>query len=179
MHRAALVAFVILSASAGFAAAQSLPEGTFASTKEGCAKLKQNGAGGLGDDLDFTILNKSGFKANLLHCDFVTVTAHNATSWLATAFCEEPGYTYPDLFAILEKKNGDLSVTRMTVQQPSYDQTEEEPSLSLDDLDPAEIGRDEDAGSGDSQAPDEEAVPEAEPADDSLNTYFRCDDVKP
>ena len=177
MHCAALLAFVILSASAGFAAAQGLPEGTFASTEEGCAKLKQNGAAELGDDLDFTILNKAGFRANVQHCDFVTVTARDATSWLATAFCEEPGYTYPDLFAILEKKNGDLSVTRMTVQQPSYDQTEEEPSLSLDDLDPAEIGRNESAGS-DNQAPDEEA-PEAETADDSLNTYFRCEDVKP
>ena len=69
------------------------------------------------------------------------MTARNATSWLATAFCEEPGYSYPDLFAILQKQNGDLSVTRMTVQQPSFDQTEEEPALSADDLDPAEIDR--------------------------------------
>lgn len=178
MIRAAWLAIGVLLASASAAAAQGLPDGTFASTKEGCAKLKQNSAE-LGDDIDFTVLSKAGFKAGLLHCDFVTVTARNATSWLATAFCEEPGYTYPDLFAILEKKNGDLNVTRMTVQQPSYDQTEEEPSLSLDDLDPAEIGRDEGAGSDDSQAPAEEAAPEAETAGDSPNTYFRCDNVKP
>ncbi len=94
----------------------------------------------------------------------------------ASAFCEEPGYAYPDLFAILEEKNGDLRVTRMTVQQPSYDQTEEEPELSLDDLDPSEIGRDEGAGGSDDQAP-EEALPE--PAPESLNTYFRCEDAKP
>ena len=53
---------------------------------------------------------------------------HNATSWLATAFCEEPGYTFPDVFAIVQKKTGDLSVTRMTVQQDSYDETEDESS---------------------------------------------------
>jgi hypothetical protein len=178
MHRT-LLAFVILAASTCVATAQGLPEGTFASTRGGCDKLKQNNAGGLGDNLDFTILDKTGFNAGSQRCDFVTVTARNATSWLATAFCEEPGYTYPDLFAILEKKNGDLSVTRMTVQQPSFDQTEEEPSLSLEDLDPAEIGRDEGAGSDDSQAPDEEAAPEPDTAGDGLNTYFRCDNVKP
>jgi hypothetical protein len=176
MHRT-LLAFVILSASASLAAAQGLPDGTFASTKEGCAKLKEKSASELGGDLDFTILNKTGFNAGQQRCDFVTVTTHNATSWLATAFCEEPGYTYPDLFAILQKTNGDLTVTRMTVQQPSYDQTEEEPSLSLDDLDPAEIGRSEGLGSGDSEAPQEETVPEPESGD--LNTYFRCETVKP
>ena len=176
MHRT-LLAFVILSASASVAAAQGLPDGTFASTKEGCTKLKDKTASELGADRDFTILNKTGFNAGLQHCDFVTVTAHNPTSWLATAFCEESGYTYPDLFAILEKTNGDLTVTRMTVQQPSYDQTEEEPSLSLDDLDPAEIGRSEDLGSGDSEASEEESVPEPESAD--VNTYFRCETVKP
>jgi len=178
MHRAALLALVIVSASASLAAGQGLPEDTFASTKEGCAKLKQNSVAELGDSIDFTVLSRSGFNGGLTHCDFVTVTARNATSWLASAFCEEPGYTYPDLFAIVQKNDGDLSVTRMTVQQPSYDQTEEEPSLSLDDLDPAEIGRDQGAGD-DSEAPEEEAVPEAESTDDGLNTYFRCDNVKP
>jgi hypothetical protein len=166
-------------ASASIVAAQGLPDGTFASTREGCAKLKQNGTAESGDDVDFTVLNKSGFNAGPQHCDFVTVTARNATSWLATAFCEEPGYSYPDLFAILETTNGDLTVTRMTVQQPSYDQTEEEPSLSLDDLDPAEIGREEGAGSDESQAPEEEAAPETETAGDNPNTYYRCDSAKP
>jgi len=179
MPRVALVALLVLLASTRLAAAQGLPEGTFASTKEGCAKLKENSVAELGDAIDFTVLNKTGFNAGLQHCDFVTVTAHNATSWLASAFCEEPGYAYPDLFAILQKQNGDLSVTRMTVQQPSFDQTEADPSLSLDDLDPAEIGRSEGLDSGGSEVPDEELAPEAETADENLNTYFRCDTVKP
>ena len=125
------------------------------------------------------MLNKTGFNADLQHCDFVTVTARNATSWLATAFCEEPGYTYPDLFAILEKQNGDLSVTRMTVQQPSYDQTEEEPALSADDLDPAEVRRRRGAPAAAMSKRPRRRCSEPEAADDSLNTYFRCENVKP
>ena len=162
MHRTALLAFGVWLASAGLAAAQGLPEGTFASSKEGCAKLKQKTAAELGEDLDFTVLSKTGVTANLQRCDFVTVTARNATSWLATAFCEEPGYAYPDLFAIVQKENGDLSVTRMTVQQESYDETDEEPALSADDLDPSEVGRSESAGSGDSPASEEEAAAETQ-----------------
>lgn len=179
MHRAALLAFGTLLASAGLAAGQGLPEGTFASSKEGCAKLKQKTAAELGQDLDFTVLSKAGITTNLQRCDFVTVTARNATSWLATAFCEEPGYAYPDLFAIILKENGDLSVTRMTVQQGSFDETDEEPSLSADDLDPSEVGRGESAGSGDSPASEEEAATETQTAVDSLNTYVRCENVKP
>ena len=163
MHRAALLAFGVLLASAGLAAAQGLPEGIFASTKEGCAKLKQTSAAELGDDIDFTILNKSGFNARpaalrLRHRD----RAQRDQLAGHPRFARSRAIAYPDLFAILEEKNGDLRVTRMTVQQPSYDQTEEEPELSLDDLDPSEIGRDEGAGGSDDQAP-EEALPEPEP----------------
>jgi hypothetical protein len=65
------------------------------------------------------------------------------------------------------------------MQQPSFDQSEEDPPLTADDLDPAEIGRSEGAG-GDSQEPDEEVIPEPEAQkDDDPNTFFRCDNVKP
>ena len=128
MHRAALLGLGVWLAAAGVALAQGLPEGTFASSKEGCAKLKDKTVTELGQDLDFTVFSKTGISANAERCDFVNVTPHNATSWLATAFCEEPGFTFPDVFAIVQKQTGDLSVTRMTVQQDSYDETDDESS---------------------------------------------------
>ncbi len=126
MHRAALLAFGILVAASSLALGQGLPEGTFASSKEGCDKLKEKTVAELGQALDFTVFSKTGVDANAQHCDLVSVTPRNATSWLATAFCEEPGYAFPDVFAILQKKTGDLRVTRMTVQQESYDEPEDE-----------------------------------------------------
>jgi len=179
MRRTALLALGALLASAGLAAGQGLPEGTFASSKEGCARLKQKTAAELGQDLDFNVLSNKGLTTNLQRCDFVSVTARNATSWLATAFCEEQGYAFPDLFAVVLKESGDLSVTRMTVQQGPYDETDEEPSLSADDLDPSEVSRAESAGSGDSVASEDEAATETQSGDDSLNIYFRCEKVKP
>jgi hypothetical protein len=172
MHRAALLAFGILVAASSLALGQGLPEGTFASSKEGCDKLKEKTVAELGQALDFTVFSKTGVDANAQHCDLVSVTPRNATSWLATAFCEEPGYAFPDVFAILQKKTGDLRVTRMTVQQESYDEPEDGSSAFADDLDPSEMDRPESSGDDGSSA--DTTVAEEE----DLNAFFRCEGVK-
>lgn len=177
MHRAAPLALGLWLAASGFAHAQGLPEGTFASSKEGCAKLKEKTVTELGQDLDFTVFGKTGVNANAQRCDFVSVTPRNATSWLAIAFCEEPGYAFPDVFAIVQKKTGDLSVTRMTVQQDSYDETEEDSSAFADDLDPSEMDRPEDAESA-TAGGDDGAGAEAGADEQDLNAFFRCESVK-
>ena len=84
MRCTALLVTGIWLLSAGPLAAQSLPDGTFASSKEGCAKLKTKTPAELGEDLDFTVVSKAGLTGYQQRCDFLNVTAHNATSWLAT-----------------------------------------------------------------------------------------------
>jgi hypothetical protein len=177
MRRAALLALAAWLAGSGACLAQGLPEGTFASSKEGCGKLKEKTVAELGQDLDFTVFNaKKGVDANAQHCDLVSVTPRNATSWVATAFCEEPGYGFPDMFAVVQQPNGDLSVTRMTVQQESYDESEEESEAFADDLDPSEIGRPKPA-EGEAASGDDAAAATAEEED--VNAFFRCETVKP
>jgi hypothetical protein len=146
-------------------AAQGLPEGTFASSKEGCAKLKTKTPAELGEGLDFTVVSKTGFTGYQQQCDFVNVTAHNATSWLATAYCEEQGYAYPDLFAIAQKQGGNLSVTRLAQQEESYDGAAD--SEELADQDPSGADGDKTTGGGASDQ-----------SEDDLSTYVRCDSVK-
>ena len=178
MHRAVLLGLGVWLAAAGVALAQGLPEGTFASSKEGCAKLKDRTVIELGQDLDFTVFSKTGTSANAERCDFVNVTPHNATSWLATAFCEEPGFTFPDVFAIVQKQTGDLSVTRMTVQQGSYDETDDESSTIPDDLDPSEVDRPK-TEDNPTAAGDDGADAGASAEDEDPNAFFRCESVKP
>jgi len=180
MHRSAVLALGAWLACSGFALGQGLPGGTFASSKEGCSKLKEKTVTELGQDLDFTVLNKTGISVSSQRCDFLSVTAHNATSWVATAFCEESGSAFPDLFAIVRKPTGDLSVTRMTVQQDSYDKSEDEdPEALSNDLDAAEIDRREHAaGSGNNSAGDQGSAPETPAAHEDQNAYFRCESVK-
>src|SRR6516225_9322033 len=117
----------------GFASAQGLPEGTYASSKEGCTKLQSKTASELGEDLDFYVLTGKGLTGYQQACDFVNVTAHNATSWIATAFCDEEGYTYPDLLAIAKKEEGKLTVVRLTdLTQPSAQDTSSSESSESD-----------------------------------------------
>src|SRR5512147_3352368 len=115
MRHALLLATGLMLAAAGSALAQTpsnaLPEGTFASTKEDCALLATKTPAELGEGLDFEVLTKKGLIGYQQACDFVNVFARDAKSWVATAFCDEAGYTYPDLFSIKQKDDGKLNVT--------------------------------------------------------------------
>lgn len=160
-------------AGAGVVPAQtpenSLPEGTFASTKNDCAKLATKTPAELGEEFDFEVLTKKGLTGFQQVCDFVSVSARDAKSWVATAFCNEARYTYPDLFSIKEKDDGRLNVTRITdiTQQGGYDASTQ--------ADPAETDTPEQsAGTEDqSQATDEHA------ASESYSAFVKCDTVKP
>ena len=173
MKRTALLTLGVWLLGTGLAAAQGLPEGIFASSKAGCTKLQNKTPAELGEGLDFTVLSKTGVIGYLQRCDFVNVTAHNATSWLATAFCEESGYTYPDLFAIAQKEGGELNVTRLTSQQETYEGAADDSSANADDLDPSEADRDDKAGTDHGAATGDQAAD-----DDEQNAYVRCDHVK-
>jgi hypothetical protein len=174
MHRTAQLMMAIWLLGTSTLAAQGLPEGTFASSKEGCAKLKTKTPAELSEGLDFTVVSKTGFTGYQQQCDFVNVTARNATSWLATAYCEEQGYAYPDLFAIAQKQGGNLSVTRLATQQDTYEgAADDDQELTDQDIDPSEPDANKKAGTNGA-----EASAEDQPAGDDLNTYVRCDSVK-
>jgi hypothetical protein len=154
--------------------AQGLPEGTYASSKEGCPKLQSKTAGELGEDLDFYVLTGKGLTGYQQACDFLNVTAHNATGWLATAFCEEAGYSYPDLFTIAEKGEGKLTVTRLTefMQQGAPDTSSSEAAESDQGENAGEAsGEALRGGEGQDQA-DENAGAE------QATSYVRCENVK-
>ena len=180
MRRVAPWMMVALSLGAWPALAQGLPDGTFASTKEGCAKLTGKTPTELGSDLDFYVLSKTGVVSYLQRCDFVAVAPHDAKSWVATAFCDEQGYVYPDLFAIAERDGGELSVTRITdLAQEPYGGRDEDSSVPADDLDPSELDKDQDQASGDSKSPGGQGDVDTPSANDAFNTYVRCENTKP
>jgi hypothetical protein len=175
-----LIALVLLGScllGAEPAMSQGLPDGVFASNEKGCDKLKEQTPAELGQELDFTVFNKTVLTGYLQKCDFVHVTARNPTSWVVTAFCEESNFVYPDVLAVAQKDKGDLRVTRLTevVQQEPYDDELADEAAGLaDDMDPSELDNSDDES-------DQAAAEGAETddgTDDSVGTYFRCGDVK-
>src|SRR4029078_1236262 len=127
MNRAVVLGLGLWLAAAIIAPAQApespLPEGTFASTKDDCAKLATKTPAEIGAESDFGVRTKKGLTGYRQVCDFVSVSARDAKTWVATAFCDESGYTYPDLFSIKQKDDGRVNSTRITdlTQQGGYD----------------------------------------------------------
>jgi hypothetical protein len=180
MRSALLLATGLWLAGAGSVLPQApdstLPEGTFASTKEDCALLATKTPSELGEEFDFEVLTKKGLVGYQQVCDFVNVFAHDGKSWVATAFCEEAGYTYPDLFSIKQKDDGRLNVTRITdlTQQGGYDASAQSDTGETDAPEESGgAGATGDHSGGQSQTLDQQA------ASESYSAFVKCDTVKP
>lgn len=170
----ALLVMAGLTLFAAPATAQELPEGTFASSKEGCDRLATKTPDQLGKNFDFSILTKTGTESYGHSCSFLNVTPRNETSWLATAFCDDEGYIYPDMFAIAQKDDGTLGVTRTTDSAPeqSFEAPGDSEDLPADNLDPSEVGA--------TQKPAEPAENAFTPYEvyGAFSAYFRCETVR-
>src|SRR5262245_8912347 len=179
--RNALLLATGLCLAAGSALAQApdnaLPDGTFASTKEDCALLATRTPSELGEELDFEVLTKKGLVGYQQVCDFVNVSAHDAKSWVATAFCDESGYTYPDLFSIKLKDDGKLNVTRITdlTQQGGYDAQAQSDTGETDAPEEAAGG----AGTAGDNSRGQSQTLDQQTASESYSAFVKCDTVKP
>jgi hypothetical protein len=179
MRHVFLFAMALWLAGSGSARAQAtpestLPDGTFASTKEDCDLLATKTPAELGDDFDFEVLTKKGLVGYQQICDFVNVFGHDAKSWVATAFCDESGYTYPDLFSIKQKDDGSLNVTRIT------DLTQQGGDDSSAQSDTGETDSPEQAGGAEpDESPGEEGKSADEQANESYSAFVKCETVKP
>jgi hypothetical protein len=184
MRYAALFVAMLLLLGVGVARAQNFPEGTFASDKESCTELATKTPAELGDDLDFQVLSKKGLIAFQQVCDFVSVVVHDSSSWVATAFCDEDGYTYPDLFSIRQRGDGRLNVTRVTdLTQGSS--AEDAGTTDTPEADEGSAAKDDPAGGAQGGAADEGAAgEEGEPSSEELaaesySSFVKCQAVKP
>ncbi|MGH6734721.1 MAG: hypothetical protein ACRECX_01375 [Methyloceanibacter sp.] len=175
MRKLLLVVFGAWLGGMAAAFGEDLPDGTFASSAEGCTMLKTETAEELGEDFDFYTLDRSGIATYAQRCDFVQVTPRENAQWVATAMCDEGGFIYPDMFAIARKADGGLAVTRLTdvTQQQSSD-AQDLPSFA-DDMDPVELGK-EPVEVEDEGVEAEGDQPPAKP--DAFNHYVPCPDVK-
>jgi hypothetical protein len=174
MDRAFILAFGLCFLSASVAFAQDLPEGTFATTEDGCKALAGKTPAELGEDLDFQVLSKKGLVAYQQVCDFVGVAGHDSTSWVATAFCDEGGYTYPDLFSIKKKDENTLNVTRVTDLTENSDDSSGQDSNAADQPESSGEGTSDEGGAAKDKgapAPDEQQA-------ESYSTFVKCQSVK-
>lgn len=172
---AAIVFCTGLALPAQSARSQGLPEGTFASDIESCAALETKTPAELGEELDFQVLNNKGLIAHQQSCDFVTVAPHKSGLWVATAICDELGYTYPDLFSIKQKDEGRLNVTRLT---DLNQQDGEVPAEGSDGPRPHSDNAEQSSQEIDPDVDLEQPLGGEQPPE-AYSTFVKCPDVKP
>jgi hypothetical protein len=172
-------AFLILAATSGTALAQDFPEGTFASDKEACDKLAEKTPAELGDELDFQVISKKGLVAFQQSCDFVTISPHDASSWVATAFCDEAGYSYPDLFSIKKKGDDRLNVTRVTDLTQSSSAADAGATDEPEGDDGTAKHDEESGGTDEGEAGEGPQARTEEPSGESYSAFVKCPSVKP
>lgn len=164
MRKAAITLACMVSISGAALAADSagLPDGTFASTEDGCKQLEKTPVSKL-KDYDFQIFNKDGVTTTDTKCSFVAVTKHDDKSWLASTFCAQQDFSYPDMASIEKLADGKLRVTMLTdVQSNSPTDAEVPPDTegaTGDDL--AGAGAGDDQSPPDAEQPDQGSQDEA------------------
>jgi hypothetical protein len=95
--RAACLALLSLLLMQPAIAQEDFIKGVYSSA-EGCAALNKKDAEG-----DFIYLSATGFEGYEFNCQFVQVYPRKELPGsVAVAFCEEPGFSYPELFSVIQ-----------------------------------------------------------------------------
>jgi hypothetical protein len=103
--RAALVGLALMVQPMLAAQAADFITGTY-STESGCQAAARKAATG-----EFLYLTAKGITGDEFSCDFLTVAARSdKPGWVATALCEEPTLSYPQLISIVPREDGRLQV---------------------------------------------------------------------
>lgn len=106
----------MLAAMPGAAAAEDFITGVHAASPELCARAlsSPDGLQSLLEDGN-VILTARGIEGIEYHCDFLQVLpARRTPGFVVTALCEEPGFAFPDLIAIVPRGEGELELTAMS-----------------------------------------------------------------
>ena len=107
-----VVAIAMLSPLA--AASQELPEGIYLTPPERCEDARRDGIESVLEQGEL-MLTRRGLEGYEYHCEFIEVARSSRTlGWLVTALCEEPGYGFPDIIAIMQRGEGELELTSMS-----------------------------------------------------------------
>ena len=111
MTRFLLGSAILLTVVVPPAAAQQPIEGVYLKTVELCDAAKANGIESVLEQGEL-VLGARGFEGYEFNCAFVqSLPVTRSPGWIVTAFCEEPGYAYPELLAIMSRSEGSVDVT--------------------------------------------------------------------
>ncbi len=90
-------------------------DGIYMNDSDLCARAKAEGVEAVAADGNL-VLHSGKIESVEYHCDFVDVKQAGENALVVTAFCEEPGYAFPDLLTIMKREEGRLEITSVRDQ---------------------------------------------------------------
>jgi hypothetical protein len=91
-------------------AQQQLITGVYARSPEQCAEAKKDFQAFI--ETGETVLTARGIEGIEYNCEFVDwKQATRSLGAVATMLCEEPGYAYPEIYAVMPRSEGELEFT--------------------------------------------------------------------
>jgi hypothetical protein len=113
MRLKAVLATVLACTAAPAVAADAFIKGVYVESPKICAEAQKDLQAVI--EASNLLLSSRGFDAIEYNCAFVDVKEHprQEKAWLVTGICEEPGIMEPDVFAIIERQDGQLEVVSM------------------------------------------------------------------
>ncbi|HEV7253423.1 MAG TPA: hypothetical protein VGN97_10045 [Mesorhizobium sp.] len=112
LKRLSTAALVLLPVAAQ--AQDAFIEGVYLATPELCQQARSEGLQTVVEG-SAIVLTTRGFDAIEHNCRFLDINVREGGgAWLAQALCEEPGYAYPELFALVEREPGRLEITGLS-----------------------------------------------------------------
>ena len=99
-------------------AADGFVQGVWLKTEEQCALAKKSGIDAVFDAGDLA-LTAQGIEGLEFNCEFIDIRkASRAPGWLVTAFCQEPGYAFPDVLSVTELNETQLDLVSVKTVLP-------------------------------------------------------------
>lgn len=128
MTRALLLSTIsaLLTTVAGAQGPHDFTKGVYASTEKGCAALAKDGLSAVQDG-EFLALTSEGVEGLEYNCEFLNLSsASGGSAWVASAFCQEPGFAYPDLVSVSALTEDSLMVTFLSEVNSGREQVQPE-----------------------------------------------------
>jgi hypothetical protein len=108
--RSGLAFAVISTLTVSSAAAQDMIKGVYSRSQEQCAAAKQDFQAFI--ENGETVLTPRGIEGIEYNCEFLDwKMATRSPGAIVTALCEEPGYAYPQVFAMMPRGEGELELS--------------------------------------------------------------------
>ncbi|MFO1184080.1 MAG: hypothetical protein U1E56_04770 [Bauldia sp.] len=113
-HRSVVVLAGLVASANAWAQSTGF-SGVFASDPAGCQALADEGRTPARRG-DFVLLTGQGLLGYAYTCEFVSVQTRPSgrPGWVATAFCDAPGFSHPDLISIADAGRGNVALTFMS-----------------------------------------------------------------